>query len=149
MSVDCLSTSQSFMDGWIIDERNYRWYSCPCESRVSIYLPLSNGWCDSLDLPSLFFRTFICICFGFGVLNQFKWTWTLGPTLDFHPSDPSTSNSPFLLWKTPTKAQGIFFIKEKYSFSSLKITSEKYAPKQPLDFLLQKSWINSQIFFEP
>ena len=30
--------------------------------------------CDSLDLPSLFFRTFFCICFGFEVLNQFKWT---------------------------------------------------------------------------
>ena len=82
-------------------------------------------------LPSLFFRTFNCICFGFGVLNQFKWTSTHGPTLDFHPSDPSTSNLHFLPWKTPTKAQWIFFIKEKYSFSPWKSLQRRKLQSNP------------------
>ena len=40
--------------------------------------------------------------------------------------------------KNPKITHGIFFIKEKYSISSLKFNSETCAPKQPSFFLLPK-----------
>ena len=48
-------------------------------------------------LPSLFFRTSFAFALNLGFLESIQMDLTLGHVLDFHPNDPSISDSTFFL----------------------------------------------------